>query len=162
MQETVLIVEDETDVVDLLRYNLSKVGFGVLIANDGLKGLEIARMNRPDVVVLDLLLPQMNGYAVCKALKNDSDTAAIPIVILTARAEPGERVLGLEIGADDYVTKHFSPRELVLRLQALLRRSGSSTQNEAFKVEAFNVDKSKFEIRLDGFWRLPFSSRHIL
>ena len=88
MEDTVLIVEDDADVVDLLRYNLSKAGFGVLIARDGLKGLEIARKDRPDLVVLDLRLPQMDGYAVCKALKNDSDTAALPIVILTARAEP--------------------------------------------------------------------------
>src|SRR4249920_1852006 len=103
MQDTILIVEDEADVADLLRYNLTKAGFGVLIASDGLKGLEIARKNRPDLIVLDLRLPEMDGYAVCKALKSNSDTEALPIVILTARAEPSERVHGLELGADDYV-----------------------------------------------------------
>jgi two-component system phosphate regulon response regulator PhoB len=150
MEDTVLIVEDEADVVDLLRYNLSKAGFGVLIASDGLKGLEIARKNRPNAVVLDLRLPQMDGYAVCKALKNDSDTAALPIVILTARGEPSERVHGLEIGADDYMTKPFSPRELVLRVQALLRRSRSSAQNDVLEVDDFRLDKNKFDVRLEG------------
>jgi CheY-like chemotaxis protein len=146
----VLIVEDDADVVDLLRYNLSKAGFGVLIARDGLKGLEIARKDRPDLVVLDLRIPQMDGYAVFKALKNDSDTAALPIVILTARAEPRERVHGLEIGADDYMTKPFSPRELVLRVQALLRRSRSGAQNDVLEVDNFQVDRNSFGIRLEG------------
>jgi DNA-binding response OmpR family regulator len=150
MEDTVLIVEDDADVVDLLRYNLSKAGFGVLIARDGLKGLEIARRGRPDLVVLDLRLPQMDGYAVCKALKNDSDTTALPIVILTARAEPGERVHGLEIGADDYMTKPFSPRELVLRVKALLRRSRSGAQNDVLEVGNFQVDRNSFGIRLEG------------
>lgn len=150
MEDTVLIVEDDADVVDLLRYNLSKAGFDVLIARDGLKGLEIARRGRPDLVVLDLRLPQMDGYAVCKALKNDSDTTALPIVILTARAEPGERVHGLEIGADDYMTKPFSPRELVLRVKALLRRSRSGAQNDVLEVDNFQVDRNSFGIRLEG------------
>ena len=150
MEDTVLIVEDDADVVDLLRYNLSKAGFGVLIARDGLKGLEIARKDRPDLVVLDLRLPQMDGYAVCKALKNDSDTTSLPIVILTARAEPGERVHGLEIGADDYMTKPFSPRELVLRVKALLRRSRSGAQNDVLEVDNFQVDRNSFGIRLEG------------
>jgi DNA-binding response OmpR family regulator len=150
MQDTVLIVEDEADVADLLRYNLTKAGFGVLIASDGLKGLEIARKNRPDLILLDLRLPEMDGYAVCKALKSNSDTEALPIVILTARAEPSERVHGLELGADDYVTKPFSPRELVLRVQALLRRSRSSAQNHVLEVAEFQVDRNNFDIRLEG------------
>jgi two-component system phosphate regulon response regulator PhoB len=150
MQDTVLIVEDEADVADLLRYNLTKAGFGVLIASDGLKGLEIAGKNRPDLIVLDLRLPEMDGYAVCKALKSNSDTEALPVVILTARAEPSERVHGLELGADDYVTKPFSPRELVLRVQALLRRSRSSAQNYVLEVAEFQVDRNNFDIRLEG------------
>jgi two-component system, OmpR family, phosphate regulon response regulator PhoB len=150
MEDTVLIVEDDADVVDLLGYNLSKAGFGVLIARDGLKGLEIARRGRPDLVALDLRLLQMDGYAVCKALKNDSDTTALPIVILTARAEPGERVHGLENGADDYMTKPFSPRELVLRVKALLRRSRSAAQNDVLEVDNFQVDRNSFGIRLEG------------
>ena len=128
MQDTVLVIEDEADMMNLLRYNLSKADFGVLTARDGLTGLELARKNRPDVIILDLLLPQMDGYAVCKAIRNNPATVALPIVILTAKAEPNERIHGLELGADDYVTKPFNPRELVLRVQALLRRSRHSAQ----------------------------------
>ncbi|OJU99619.1 MAG: DNA-binding response regulator, partial [Verrucomicrobia bacterium 61-8] len=150
MQDTVLVVEDESDVVDLLRYNLSRAGFGVIIANDGVEGLEMARKNRPDIIVLDLMLPRMDGLAVCKALKREAETEQMPIVMLTAKSEPNERVNGLELGADDYVTKPFSPRELVLRVQALLRRLRSSNRNDVVTVDAFEVDKNAFEIRLDG------------
>ncbi|PTX96810.1 DNA-binding response regulator [Spartobacteria bacterium LR76] len=150
MQDTVLVVEDESDVVDLLRYNLSRAGFGVMIANDGVEGLEMARKNRPDIIVLDLMLPRMDGLAVCKALKREPETEQMPIVMLTAKSEPNERVGGLELGADDYVTKPFSPRELVLRVQALLRRLRSSRSNDLVTIDAFEVDKNAFEIRLDG------------
>lgn len=150
MEETVLVVEDERDVVDLLRYNLNKAGFAVLIATDGLKGLEMARQNRPDVIILDLMLPGMNGHAVCKALKGDPDTESLPIIMLTAKGEPGERVQGLEMGADDYVTKPFSTKELVLRVKALVRRTKSGRGGEVLEVEPFTVNKSAFEIRLEG------------
>lgn len=150
MADTVLVVEDETDVVDLLRYNLTKAGFTVLIANDGLQGLEIARKNRPDIMVLDLMLPGMDGKAVCKALKKDSDTESLPIVMLTAKSEPSERVAGLELGADDYVTKPFSPRELVLRVQALLRRLRTSAKGDILEVDEFQADRTAFEVRLEG------------
>lgn len=150
MDDTVLIVEDEADVVDLLRYNLNKAGFSVLIANDGLQGLEMARANRPDVVVLDLMLPGMDGKTVCRSLKKDPETEALPILMLTAKSEPAERVQGLEIGADDYVTKPFSPRELVLRVQGLLRRSRTSNRPETVEVDDFVVNKNAFEIRLAG------------
>ena len=150
MEDTVLIVEDEADVVDLLRYNLTKAGFAVLIANDGLEGLEMARRQRPDAMLLDLMLPGMDGKAVCKALKSDPETAALPIVMLTAKGEPSERVQGLEIGADDYVTKPFSPREVVLRLQGLLRRLRATQRSDDIEVDEFYVNKSGFEIRLEG------------
>lgn len=150
MDDTILIVEDEADVVDLLRYNLNKAGFSVLIANDGLQGLEMARANRPDVVVLDLMLPGMDGKTVCRSLKKDPETESLPILMLTAKSEPAERVQGLEIGADDYVTKPFSPRELVLRVQGLLRRSRTSNRPETVEVDDFVVNKNAFEIRLAG------------
>ena len=150
MEETVLVVEDERDVVDLLRYNLNKAGFAVLIATDGLKGLEMARQNRPDVIILDLMLPGMNGHAVCKALKGDPDTESLPIIMLTAKGEPGERVQGLEMGADDYVTKPFSTKELVLRVKALVRRTKAGRGGEVLEVEPFAVNKNAFEIRLEG------------
>ena len=147
---TVLLVEDEVDVVDLLRYNLNKAGFSVLVAYDGLTGLRMARENRPEIVVLDLMLPGMDGNSVCKALKKDVETELLPILMLTARGEPSERIRGLELGADDYVTKPFSPRELVLRIQALLRRSRSRVQSDVLEVGNFHLDKQKFDIRLEG------------
>ncbi len=139
MPDTVLFVEDESDVVDLLRYNLNKAGFSVLIAGDGLVGLEMARKNRPEIIVLDLMLPGMDGYSVCRALKQDADTESLPVLMLTARGEPSERVRGLEIGADDYLTKPFSPRELVLRIQALLRRARPRLPGEVIKVGQFHL-----------------------
>jgi len=150
MEDTVLVIEDETDVVDLLRYNLNKAGFSVLIANDGLQGLEMARKNRPDVTILDLMLPGMNGHAVCKALKGDPGTESLPIIMLTAKGEPGERIQGLEMGADDYVTKPFSTKELILRVKALLRRVQANRGGEVLEVDQFHVNKSAFEIRLEG------------
>jgi two-component system phosphate regulon response regulator PhoB len=150
MPDTVLLVEDESDVVDLLRYNLNKAGFSVLIAGDGLTGLEVARQHRPEVIVLDLMLPGIDGYSVCRALRKDPGTESLPILMLTARGEPGERVRGLELGADDYVTKPFSPRELVLRIQALLRRSRSRVIGEVVAVGDFHLDKNKFDVRLEG------------
>jgi len=150
MQDTVLVIEDETDVVDLLRYNLSKSGFDVYTATDGVEGLALARKHRPDVIVLDLMLPGIDGSAICQTLKKDEQTEAIPIVMLTAKSEPQERIHGLELGADDYVTKPFSPRELVLRVQALLRRMRASVRNDIIEVDDFHLDKNAFEIRLEG------------
>lgn len=150
MDDTVLIVEDESDVVDLLRYHLAKAGFSVLIANDGLAGLEMARRNRPDVLILDLMLPGLDGHAICKALKADAETEQIPILMLTAKGQPDERVRGLEIGADDYVGKPFSPRELVLRVQALLRRVRASVRSDTVELDEFVLDRNAFEVRLEG------------
>ncbi|MFZ4778427.1 MAG: response regulator transcription factor [Terrimicrobiaceae bacterium] len=150
MQDTVLVVEDESDVVDILRYNLSRAGFEVLIAASGDLGLDMARRMRPDIIVLDLMLPGMTGHEVCRALKGDANTEMIPVVMLTARGEPHERVKGLELGADDYVTKPFSPRELVLRVQALLKRHRVVPRSEVVVVEGIYLDKTNFEARLDG------------
>ena len=148
MADTVLVVEDEGDVVDLIRYTLVKAGLAVLIAGDGLTGLEMARKSRPDVIVLDLMLPEMDGYLVCKELRRSPGTNALPILMLTARSEPGERVRGLEAGADDYVAKPFSPRELVLRVQALLRRSKS--QPKPLESGEFQLDQNRFDFWLEG------------
>jgi two-component system phosphate regulon response regulator PhoB len=150
MAETVLVVEDEQDVVDLLRYNFTRAGFSVSIAENGLKGLEMARLERPDLIILDLMLPEMPGETVCKMLKEDSNTSAIPIIMLTAKADADERIHGFEIGADDYVPKPFSPKELVLRVQALIRRIQTSQAGERLEVDDFVVDRSAFEIRLAG------------
>lgn len=120
MQETILIIEDEPKVARLARDYLEKNGYRVLVANDGNSGLAMARREKPDLLVLDLMLPGMDGLDVCRALRRESD---LPIIMLTARAEETDRLIGLEIGADDYISKPFSPRELVARTRALLRRA---------------------------------------
>ena len=143
MEDTVLVVEDENDVVDLLRYHFKKAGFKVEIANSGDAGLSAVRSKRPDAVVLDLMLPGMTGLEVCRALKADSETASIPVLMLTARSEVKDRVKGLEIGADDYVTKPFSPKEVVLRVQGLLRRIRSASEEvSVLEADGISIDKS--------------------
>ena len=148
---TVLIIEDEEDVLELVRYNLVKAGCRVLAAGDGLTGLQTAREEHPDAIVLDLMLPGMGGEDVCRHLKAAAVTADIPVIMLTAKAEERDRIAGLELGADDYVTKPFSPRELVLRVQAVLRRLQSTPPGGPVLVSgAFELDRGNFEIRLDG------------
>ncbi len=120
MTETILIIEDEPKVARLARDYLEKNNYRVLIANDGKSGLATARGEKPDLLVLDLMLPGMDGLDVCRTLRQETD---MPIIMLTARAEETDRLIGLEIGADDYITKPFSPRELVARVRALLRRA---------------------------------------
>src|SRR5262245_57780884 len=112
----VLVIDDEKDVVELLRYNLEKDGFEVIAAREGESGLKAAISAPPDAIVLDVMMPGLDGLAVCRRLRGEARTARIPIVLLTARAAEADRVVGLELGADDYVVKPFSPRELVARL----------------------------------------------
>jgi DNA-binding response OmpR family regulator len=151
MKATILIVDDEADVVDLLRYKLHGAGYDVLVSADGLEALAIARDRRPDLIVLDLMLPEMSGEEVCRRLKAEPDTAAIPVLMLTAKAQPAERVAGLEIGADDYITKPFSPRELVLRVNAVLRRvQGAAKRSDRVEIGDFCIDRGSFEITLHG------------
>jgi two-component system phosphate regulon response regulator PhoB len=151
MQSTVLIVDDETDVVDLLRYKLHGAGYRVLVGANGLEALALARDRRPDLIVLDLMLPEMNGEEVCRRLKLDEDTAVIPVLMLTAKAQAADRVAGLEIGADDYMSKPFSPRELVLRVNAVLRRvQGAAKRNDRVEIGDFCIDRGSLEITLNG------------
>ncbi|MFM7376423.1 MAG: response regulator transcription factor, partial [Chthoniobacterales bacterium] len=121
-----------------------------IVARDGLAGLEAARTSAPDAVILDLMLPEMRGEDVCRELKSDPDTAAIPVIMLTAKAQADDRIAGLELGADDYVTKPFSPRELILRVEGLLRRARFAGTGDKLRVGAFELDRGTFEIRLDG------------
>src|SRR5260370_36981092 len=134
----ILIVEDGTDVGDLLTLNLRKAGYKVSMTADGASGLQKAREDRPDFIVLDLMLPKMSGLEVCKILKNDTATSHIPILMLTAKAEEIDRIVGLEFGADDYVTKPFSPREILLRIRAILRRG--ETPAESLKAGPISID----------------------
>lgn len=148
--DKLLLIEDDPDVLDLVRYNLAKAGFLVAVARDGLAGLQAARTDPPDVVVLDLMLPEMSGEDVCRNLKSSPSTANIPVIMLTAKAQMEDRIAGLELGADDYVTKPFSPRELILRIEAVLRRARSAGPGEKMRVGPFELDRGSFEIRLDG------------
>jgi phosphate regulon transcriptional regulator PhoB len=151
MGDTILIVDDEQDVLDLLVYNLQRTGYKTLTARDGNSALQKAREHLPALVVLDLMLPEVEGTEVCKRLKADSKTARIPVLMLTAKAEELDRVLGLELGADDYVTKPFSPREVVLRIKSILRRAqGESEPAEVLKFGGIVVDMSKHEVTVKG------------
>lgn len=151
MDDTVLLVEDEPDVVDLLRFHLRRAGFKVLVADTGLNGLEAVRQNLPDAVILDIMLPGLSGFEVCRAMKSDPALAAIPVLMLTAKGDVKDRVKGLETGAEDYVTKPFSPKEVVLRVQGLLKRLRSATgNNDVIEVGGIALDKSNLSARLDG------------
>lgn len=149
-RDTVLIIEDEADMLELVRYNMDKSGLRVLVARDGQTGLQKARAEVPDVIVLDLMLPAMSGEDVCRELKAGAITAAIPVIMLTAKAQPEERIAGLELGADDYVAKPFSPRELVLRVQGLLRRQRAPGPGDTLAFGPFELDRGTFEVRLEG------------
>jgi DNA-binding response OmpR family regulator len=144
----ILIIEDETDVADLLTLNFRKAGFRVSTAANGASGLQKARDDRPDFIILDLMLPKMSGLEVCRILKSDTATSQIPILMLTAKAEEVDRIVGLEFGADDYVTKPFSPREIVLRIRAILRRG--ETPDESLKAGPISIDAARHEVRVDG------------
>src|SRR5690242_4296535 len=123
MSRKILVIDDEPDALELVAYNLKQAGFSVVTAKDGAEGLEKVKSTSPDLIVLDVMLPEMDGFSLCRVFKNTPVTANIPIIMLTAKAAEIDRVLGLELGADDYLTKPFSPRELVLRVKKLLDRA---------------------------------------
>src|SRR6187551_3686324 len=140
----ILIVEDEPDVVDMLTLNLRKAGgFTVSTAADGAAGLRKAREDPPALIILDLMLPKMPGLEVCKVLKHDPATKHIPIIMLTAKAEEIDRIVGLEFGADDYVTKPFSPREILLRIKAILRRGPGKVSEEKMTRGPITIDSAR-------------------
>ena len=133
-QKTVLIVEDEKNIVDILRFNLQREGYQTCEAYDGADGLAKARSENPDLILLDVMLPQMNGFDVCRTLRDEGNN--VPVIILTAREEEADKVLGLEIGADDYITKPFSMRELIARVGANIRRTAMNAAASASAAEA--------------------------
>jgi len=141
--ETVLFIEDEKNIVELVKYNLEREGFRVLIATRGDTGLELALKSKPVLVLLDLMLPGMNGLEICKTLKLNEKTRLTPVIMLTAKGTESDKVLGLEIGADDYMTKPFSPRELVARIKAVLRRFKGKLPEEILR-------SGTIELRLKG------------
>jgi len=149
----VLLLEDEQDVAELIRYTLAKDGYDVLVSGNGAEALRLAREHRPDVVLLDIMVPQLNGWEVCRRLKQDADLASIPVIMVSGRVDEGDKVLGFELGADDYVTKPFSPRELLARIRAVLRRRGLADAKEKkrrLKAGDLEIDRDRFEVRMKG------------
>jgi two-component system alkaline phosphatase synthesis response regulator PhoP len=171
-RKKVLIVEDERDIRELLRYNLEQEGFTVLEAAEGVLALALVRRERPAVVILDVMLPGMSGLDICRTLRQDEDTERVPIVMLTAKAAESDKVVGLEIGADDYVTKPFSPRELVARVRAVLRRAQGpdlARPHQLYEHGRLRIDFDTYQVFLEGreirlslreFELLAFLARH--
>ncbi len=150
MRPKILLVEDDANLVELIRYNLDKEGFDVITTPDGEEALVLAEEDRPDVVVLDWMIANLSGIEVCRRLRRAPETASLPIIMLTARAEESDRVRGLETGADDYVTKPFSPRELVARVRALLRRLRPALSGGALEYGGIAMDTSAHKVTRDG------------
>lgn len=150
MANRILVVDDEESIVKLVEYNLTQAGYEVLTADNGLQALDIVREERPDLVILDLMLPGLNGMDVCQRLRKDGFNTSI--IMLTARDDEIDRILGLEMGADDYVTKPFSPRELVARVKAVLRRAGDEASNGdgTFQCGDITIDVNKYEVTVRG------------
>ncbi len=147
----ILIIEDDKDIVELVRYNLEKEDFQVASAGDGVRGLAHIKKSPPDLLLLDLMLPQLSGLEVCKEVRRDASLNRLPILMLTARGEESDRVVGLELGADDYVTKPFSPRELVARVKALLRRtSAPGEEKKLLQVGALHIDPASYRVTRGG------------
>jgi two-component system phosphate regulon response regulator PhoB len=143
----ILIIEDEKDIVDLIAYHLKQSGFSVTAALDGPSGLEKAKRERPSLIILDLMLPGIEGKDICRNLKSNPVTRSIPVLMLTAKAEEVDRIVGFELGADDYVTKPFSPRELVLRVKAILRRKEAGPEGEkVIQVRDLSIDIDRHEV----------------
>ena len=149
-QPKIVVVEDDLDIAQLLALTMKKAGFEVVVTENGYDGLSLIRQHMPDLVVLDLMIPGIDGFEVCKELKRDPKTGAVPILILTARGEEIDRIIGLELGADDYVVKPFSPRELLLRVRAILRRSGQEYRpTSVFKRSGLEIDFEAHRVSLE-------------
>ena len=155
-KESVLVVDDEEDILELVTYNLAKEGYQVSAASTGEEGLNLVRSRKPDLVVLDLMLPGTDGLEICRAIKADPKTNKTPVIMLTAKGEEADIVQGLELGADDYITKPFSPRVLLARVKAVLRRDASGGRNpktstsEIVEVHNFVIHPGRHEVLVDG------------
>ena len=153
MASKILIVEDEPDIVELLVYNLDQAGFKTEAVFNGADALDRVKVQAPDLVLLDLLLPEVDGLEVCRTLKRDPETASIPIIMLTAKGEAIDRIVGLELGADDYITKPFSPREVMLRIRAVLRRAPNVPRNKPanqIQIDELKIDLDRHQVFSNG------------
>jgi two-component system, OmpR family, phosphate regulon response regulator PhoB len=165
--QSILIIEDERDLAELLAFNLEKEGYRTTIALDGIQGIEAAGRHAPDLILLDLMLPGMLGTEVCKLLKKNPATAGIPVVMLTAKGEEIDKVVGFEVGAEDYVVKPFSNRELLLRIKAVLRRATSdSAETPVIFVGGLSIDTERHQVTINGnevvFTMTEFKLLHVL
>jgi len=151
-KETLLIVEDEEDILELVQYNLSRDGYNVITAMSGEEALRLVRSAKPDLIVLDLMLPEIDGLEVCKRLKANPDTERIPVVMLTAKGEEADIVAGLEIGADDYISKPFSPRVLLARVRAVIRRRQQQqpSDGETLRIHNLLIHPGRHEVLVDN------------
>lgn len=147
---TVLVIEDEKDLAELVVFHLEQEGYSCLVAHDGATGLAEARRSKPDLILLDLMLPGMMGTEVCRTLKGAENTAGIPVIMLTARGEEIDRVVGFEMGADDYVVKPFSTRELMLRVRAVLRRKVAAPEGATIMLGTLSIDVERHLVRVAG------------
>ena len=151
MRAKILIVDDEADILTLLEYNLDKAGFEVISAQDGPEAIELTKKKRPDLIILDIMLPSMEGTEVCKIIKKDEATSHIPVIMLTAKGEEVDRIVGFELGAEDYITKPFSPRELILRVKAVLKRlHGQQKKIKSITAGPIFIDINRLLVTLSG------------
>lgn len=150
MTPTILLVEDEAALITLLRYNLEKAGFRLVEARDGEEGLILAKEEKPDLILLDWMLPLMSGLQVCRQLRRDPETRHTPIILLTARGEESDKVRGLESGADDYITKPFSPNELLARVRAVLRRTAPAVGADSLEFADISMDLTAHRVKRNG------------
>jgi len=148
--EKILIIDDELHIIELLKYNLETNGYKVFYALDGKEGLKLASEKKPDLILLDVMLPEMDGFDVCKEIKKNEDTSNIPIIMLTAKSEEFDKILGLELGADDYITKPFSIRELLARVKAVLRRNNKQEKSNVVYIHDLKLDFDKREVLKNG------------
>lgn len=149
----ILIVDDEQDIVDLVSYNLEKEGFKTVKAYDGETALRLVKTQKPDLLILDLMLPRMNGLDVCRAIRRNPETANVPIIMLTAKGDEVDKIIGLEIGADDYMTKPFSIKELIARVRSILRRledSNNKISKDAFHYQDLTINYASCLVQVDG------------
>lgn len=148
--EKILVIDDEFNIIELLKYNLVLSGYKVFYALNGKEGLSLALENKPDLILLDVMLPEMDGFDVCKEMKRNKEIENIPIIMLTAKGDEFDKILGLELGADDYITKPFSIRELLARVKAVLRRNGKEELSEVISIGELTIHMDKHEVTKAG------------